>query len=68
MERTSEVFEANKRRVRRDVPDHGEHDQRGKNELEKEAIKRGNMTLEQIAETLKLPLAFVQELALQKGA
>ena len=37
-------------------------------ELAKDAIKRGNLTLEQIAETLKLPLAFVQELARQKSA
>ncbi len=37
-------------------------------ELAKEAIKRGDLTLEQIAETLKLPLAFVQELSRQKSA
>jgi predicted HTH domain antitoxin len=32
-------------------------------ELAKEAIQKGNLTLEQIADVLKLPLAFVQELA-----
>ena len=37
-------------------------------ELAKDAIKKGSLTLEQIAETLKLPLAFVQELARQKSA
>ena len=37
-------------------------------ELAKDAIKRGSLTVEQIAETLKLPLAFVEELARQKSA
>ena len=37
-------------------------------ELAKDAIKKGSLTLEQIAETLKLPLAFVQELSHQKSA
>ena len=32
-------------------------------ELAKDAIKKGSLTLEQIADVLKLPLAFVQELA-----
>jgi len=32
-------------------------------ELAKEAISKGSLTLEQIADVLKLPLAFVQELA-----
>lgn len=32
-------------------------------ELAKEAIKKGKLTIEQIAEVLNLPLAFVQELA-----
>ena len=32
-------------------------------ELAKNAIKKGKLTLEQIAEVLELPLAFVQELA-----
>lgn len=32
-------------------------------ELAKEAIQKGNLTLEQIADVLKLPLAFVQKLA-----
>ena len=32
-------------------------------ELAKNAIKKGKLTLEQIADVLELPLAFVQELA-----
>ena len=32
-------------------------------ELAKNAIKKGSLTLEQIADVLELPLAFVQELA-----
>ena len=32
-------------------------------ELAKKAIARGKLSLEEIAETLSLPLAFVQELA-----
>ena len=32
-------------------------------ELAKDAIKKGSLTLGQIADVLKLPLAFVQELA-----
>ena len=32
-------------------------------ELAKDAIKKGDLTPEQIASVLKLPLAFVQELA-----
>lgn len=34
-----------------------------KTELAKEAIRKGNLTLQQIADVLELPLAFVQELA-----
>lgn len=37
-------------------------------ELAKDAIKKGDLTLEQISETLKLPLPFVQELSRQKSA
>lgn len=32
-------------------------------ELAKDAIRKGDLTLQQIADVLKLPLAFVQELA-----
>jgi predicted HTH domain antitoxin len=35
-------------------------------ELAKQAIKRGKLSLEDIAETIGLPLAFVEELACQK--
>jgi PTS system N-acetylglucosamine-specific IIC component len=37
-------------------------------ELAKKAIARGKLSLEEIAETLSLPLAFVQELARPKAA
>ncbi|MER2055295.1 MAG: hypothetical protein ABTB30_08430 [Clostridia bacterium] len=37
-------------------------------ELAKQAIKRGKLSLEDIAETIGLPLAFVEELARQKTA
>lgn len=37
-----------------------------KTELAKEAIKKGKLTLEQIAEVLKLPLDILQELARQQ--
>ena len=37
-------------------------------ELAKEAIKKGDLTLEQIADILNLPLEFVQELSRQKSA
>ena len=36
-------------------------------ELAKKAIARGKLSLEEIAETLSLPLAFVQELARPKA-
>ena len=32
-------------------------------ELAKDAIRKGELSLEQIADVLKMPLAFVQELA-----
>lgn len=34
-------------------------------ELAKEAIKKNNLTLDQIADVLKLPLTFVEEIARQ---
>ncbi|MBQ3278201.1 MAG: hypothetical protein IKF90_13645 [Parasporobacterium sp.] len=37
-------------------------------EMAKAAIAEGDLTLEQIAKTLRLPLPFVQELAKQKTA
>ena len=37
-------------------------------ELAKKAIIRGKISLEEIVETLGLPLAFVEELARQKSA
>ena len=37
-------------------------------ELAKAAIEEGDLTLAQIAKTLKLPLAFVEELARKKTA
>ncbi len=39
-----------------------------KNELAKTAIQRGDLTVEQIAESLKLPLPFVQELVCRRSA
>ena len=37
-------------------------------ELAKSAIQKGDLTLEQIADTLKLPFAFIQELSRRKSA
>ncbi len=44
-----------------DIMENRIHDE--KTELAKDAIKKNNLTLPQIADVLKLPLAFVEEIA-----